>query len=295
MNPRAIGALAVIGAAVLFGTSATSRSLSDIHADSTVVAAVRLLIGGVALFAFAAYRHGLSMMLRLWRRPLVLFMAMSTAAYQALFFVGTGLTGVAVGTLASLSLAPFIAGVLGWATGAGSPGRIWAGSTALAVVGLAMLTGTGGDVNVVGVIAAIGAGASYAVYTVFGSRLVHQGIPADATLGASFGLGGLLLSPWLTGSGLDQFATGKGIVVALWLGLAATAIAYWLFGIGITRLAPGSVATLNLAEPVVATLFGLLLLGEVIAPMGLVGCLLIVGALALLGISESRTREQVLV
>ena len=291
MNSRGIGALAVIGAAILFGTSATSRALVDLDVDSTVVAAMRLLIGGAGLFVLASWRHGVRAIVMLWKKPAILVMAGAVAGYQAMFFVGTGLTGVAVGTLASLSLAPFIAGVLGWATGAGAPGRIWAISTVLAVVGLALLTGTGADVNVLGVFAALGAGASYAIYTVVGARLVRQGVPADASLGSSFALGALLLTPWLGGSGLDQFATGKGLLFALWLGVIATTLGYLLFGVGITRLSPGSVATLNLAEPVVATLFGLLLLGEVIAPVGLLGCTLIVAALALLGITESKEAE----
>lgn len=291
MNPRAVGALAVVGAAFLFGTSATSRALVDLDIESTVVAAVRLLIGGLGLFVIAGIRHGWTYVMLLWRRPTILLMAGAVAGYQALFFVGTGLTGVAVGTLASLSLAPFIAGVLGWATGAGAPGKVWAVSTGLAVVGLVLLTGTGSSVDFVGVLAALGAGASYAVYTVVGGRLVKQGVAAEASLGASFALGALLLTPWLGGGGVGEFASVKGILFALYLGLIATTLGYLLFGVGITRLSPGSVATLNLAEPVVATIFGLLLLGEVIGPMGLVGCALIVGALALLGVTESKEAE----
>lgn len=291
MNPRALGALAVIGAAFLFGTSATSRSLVGLDIESTVVAAMRLLIGGCGLFAFAALRHGWRSVVALWRKPTVLLMAAAVAGYQAMFFIGTGLTGVAVGTLDSLSLAPFIAGVLGWLTGAGAPGKVWAVSTGLAVVGLVLLTGTGDSVDFLGVAAALGAGASYAVYTVVGVRLVREGVPAESSLGASFALGALFLTPWLGGGGVTEFASAQGVVFALYLGLVATTLGYVLFGIGITRLSPGSVATLNLAEPVVATVFGLLLLNEVIAPIGLAGCLLIVGALALLGITESKEAE----
>lgn len=291
MNHRARGALAVIGAAFLFGTSATSRELIGLDIESTVVAAMRLLIGGFGLFVFASWRHGLPAVVSLWRKPAVLLMAAAVAGYQAMFFIGTGLTGVAVGTLASLSLAPFIAGVLGWVSGAGAPGKVWAISTGLAVVGLVLLTGTGDSVNFLGVTAALGAGASYAVYTVVGVRLVREGVPADCSLGASFALGALFLTPWLGGGGVAEFASVQGLIFALYLGLIATTLGYVLFGIGITRLSPGSVATLNLAEPVVATIFGLLLLGEVIGPLGLAGCVLIVGALALLGVTESKETE----
>jgi drug/metabolite transporter, DME family len=291
VNQRASGSLAVIGAAVLFGTSATSRALADLDIDSTVVAAIRLLIGGGGLALLALHRFGWQMLVALWRRPVVLLMGTAVAGYQALFFIGTGRTGVAVGTLVSLALAPFAAGILGWLLGAGAPGRIWAVSTTLAVIGVGMLTelGGGGVIDPVGVAAALGAGGCYAVYTVIGGRIVREGFPSGAVLGASFAVGGLLLTPWLGGTGVSEFLTPRGLALALWLGIAATTVAYLLFGVGISRLAPGSVATLNLFEPVVAALFGVLLLNEAIAGIGLVGCALIVAALATLGIAESRT------
>lgn len=287
----AIGSMAVVGAAVLFGTSATSRALAGIDVPSTVVAAVRLVVGGAGLFAWAAYRHGPAAVLRLWRRPDVLVMAVAVAAYQAFFFIGTGRAGVAVGTLVSLALAPFAAGLLGWALGSGRPSRAWLASTVLAVTGLALITGLDGRADRVGVAAALAAGASYAAYTVMGTRLVRTGIPADRLLGAAFSLGAMLMLPWLAGADLTSFSTPRGIALVLWLGLAATAVAYLLFGVGISRLAPGSVATLNLAEPVVATLLGLLLLGEVVRGVGLVGCVLIVAAIALLAVAESRPQR----
>ena len=53
----------------------------------------------------------------------------AVAGYQALFFMGTARTGVAVGTLISLAIAPFLAGVLGWLLREGAPGWVWAVST----------------------------------------------------------------------------------------------------------------------------------------------------------------------
>ena len=74
----------------------------------------------------------------------------------------------------------------------------------------------------------------------------------------------------------------------LWLGLVATTVAYLLFGIGLRELQPGHIATLNLFEPAVATLLGVLVLGETLGAVGWIGCLLVLAALALLGIAENR-------
>jgi drug/metabolite transporter, DME family len=293
-NPRLRGSLAVMAAAALFGTSATSRALADLDVDSTLVAALRMVVGGGGLFAIAVWRFGMSTIVRLWRRPPVVLMAVAVAAYQALFFIATGLTGVAIGTLASLALAPFAAGLLGWVTGAGAPGRLWAMSTALAVLGLVLLTGGGGTVVPLGVLAAFGAGAAYACYTVLGSRLVRDAIPPGALMGATFSLGALMLLPWLDAGDLGVLFTPKGLLFAAWLGLAATTVAYLFFGIGLKHLPPGSIATLNLFEPVVATALGLLLLREGMGVLGLLGCAIIVGALALLGIGGSRAEKHTL-
>jgi len=50
--------------------------------------------------------------------------------------------------------------------------------------------------------------------------------------------------------------------MALWLGAVPTAIAYLAYAYGLQSVQPNEAATLTLAEPVTATLFGVLLLGE---------------------------------
>jgi len=68
-------------------------------------------------------------------------MALAVLAYQISFFIGAARIGVAMGTLGALATAPFFAGVLGWIVGTGKPTAVWAVSTAMGVVGLALITG----------------------------------------------------------------------------------------------------------------------------------------------------------
>jgi DME family drug/metabolite transporter len=65
-------------------------------------------------------------------------------------------------------------------------------------------------------------------------------------------------------------------------------VAYLLFGLGLKVLQPGHIATLTLLEPAVATILGVVVLAEPISATGWIGCLLVIGALALLGIAENR-------
>lgn len=286
---RSTAALAVVAAAALFGTSATANTLVEPDATAPAVAAARLFVGALGLLAIVGLQGPVARASAraLARRPLLWAMGAAVAAYQALFFFGVSRTGVAVGTLASLALAPFLAGVLGWLLREGAPGIVWGVSTVVAVVGLGLLT-TGAAGDPVGIAAAMGAGASYAVYTVLGVRLSRDGAAPTQVLTGSFTIAALLIAPVFLLSG-TWWLTPSGLALVLWLGLATTTLAYVLFGIGLKVLQPGHIATLNLAEPVVATLLGVALLGEVLSGRGWIGVMLIVAALALLGLSERGT------
>jgi drug/metabolite transporter, DME family len=287
VTPRLRAAGAVLAAAALFGTTGTVRALLAPDAPGAGVAAWRLLLGSAGLVAFVLWRGDGPHLRRLWRRPVSWGMGAAVAGYQALFFMGTARTGVAIGTLISLAVAPFLAGLLGWALREGAPGWAWAASTAVAVVGVGLLVSgslTSGDP--VGMVLAAGAGACYAVYTVVGVRLTSAGAPASAVLASSFAIGALLLLPAAVTSA--WWVSVDGAVAVLWLGLGATTVGYLLFGVGLRDLQPGHIATLNLFEPAVATVLGVVVLGESLGPAGWVGCLLVIVALALLGVAEGR-------
>jgi DME family drug/metabolite transporter len=285
-SPRT-ATLAVLGAAALFGTSATSVQLLAPDAPSTSVAALRLAVGAAGLVAVVAWRLGGRVLLDLWRRPLVWGMGIAVAAYQGLFFLATARTGVALGTLITLGVAPLVAGLLGWALREGAPGWLWVVATTLAVAGLGMLTAGAVDTrDPLGIAAALGSGACYALYTVLGVRLTREGRPPSAVLAAAFTVGAVLLLPAIVGT--TWWLTPSGFAEVLWLGLVTTTAGYLLFGIGLRILQPGHIATLTLLEPAVATLLAVVVLGEPLGLLGWTGCLVILGALALLGVGEGR-------
>jgi len=279
------GVLGVLAAAALFSTSGTSTELLAPDAWPPSVAAVRLLVGAAGMVAFVWWRRWRAELLTLLRRPVVWLMAVGVAGYQVFFFLGVEQTGVAVGTLVALGSAPLLAGLLGWAVGEGAPGWLWAGATAVAVAGLALLTG-GGDAAGLGVLSAIMAGGMYAIYTVFGAKVAREGYPTSVVMAAPFAIGALFLVPFLAGAG--WVFTPGGAALALWLGLAATSLAYTLFGLGLPVLQPGHIATLTLLEPVGATLLGVLILGEQVSAAGWLGVALVLGGLAAVGLGERR-------
>jgi DME family drug/metabolite transporter len=109
-------------------------------------------------------------------------------------------------------------------------------------------------------------------------------------MSAAFSLGGLVLLRVLLIQPLAWIATPSGLALALWLGLVTTTAAYVLFGRGLRHLPAGPVTTLVLAEPVVATVLGIVVLGETLAPLGWVGAVLVLAGLMLQGVAASRRR-----
>jgi len=290
-SERRTASVAVLGSAALFGTSGTARFLLQPAAPAAGAAAARLIVGAAGLVAWASRTaEGREALVRLWRRPIIWAMGVTVAAYQVFFFLSMARTGVAIGTLASLSFTPFMAGLLGWALKEGAPGVVWAVSTVLAVFGVGLLTvGAGDQRDIVGILFGVCAGASYGFYTVFGVRLSRAGEQPTNVLAASFSLAGLFLLPVFALSG-TWWLSWSGIALIAWLGLATTTLAYVLFGVGLRVLQPGHIATITLAEPVFATLLGVLVLGETLTGTGWVGCAVILVALGILGLSEQRAR-----
>lgn len=286
---RRVAAAAVLGSAALFGTSGTARVLLQPAAPAAGAAAARLIVGAMGLVAWAARTpEGRAALLRLWRRPIIWAMGVTVAAYQVFFFLSMSRTGVAVGTLASLALTPFMAGLLGWALREGAPGYVWLVSTLLAISGVGLLTvGAGDGRDVVGIMFGLLAGASYAFYTVFGVRFAREGEHPSHVLAASFAVSGLLLIPVFLMSG-TWWMSWSALALILWLGLATTTFAYLLFGVGLRSLQPGHIATINLAEPVFATLLGVFVLGEALGGLGALGCVLVIIGLGVLGVAEGR-------
>ena len=75
-------------------------------------------------------------------------------------------------------------------------------------------------------------------------------------------------------------AAGEGVALALYLGLVTTTLAYLLFVRGLAVLPAGPVTTLMLAEPVVATALGIVVLDERLSAFGGIGAgLVLVGLL----------------
>lgn len=278
--------LQVLLASLCFGTTGTAQALGPAGLSPAGVGAARILVGGALLVLVALVGDGLR---GLPRRPLILA-ALAVATYQLAFFAAVADTGVAVGTIVALGSAPALAGALEWMVERRAPTRAWALATALACCGVAMLALTGADASISagGIVLALIAGASYAGYTYSAKQMLHAGHSPETVMAGAFGLGAVALLPVLFITGAGWLATTDGLLLAVFLGIVPTAGAYLLFARGLKRLSAAETATLTLAEPLTATLLGVIVLSETLNAPAAVGAALILSGLLVLAAPEVR-------
>ncbi len=273
-------------AALLWGTTGTARALAPSDAAPLAVGAVRIAIGGMLLVIIALVRGGL--IGPRWPVGPAAVAATAVAIYQLAFFEGVARVGVAVGTILAIGSAPAFAGALGWLVLRERPTTRWLVSTAIAVSGLVLLVLQSGTAitTPAAVVLPLIAGAGYAVYATASKRLLRAG---DAVSVAAIGFGGgaLLLIPVLLVADLRWLADPRGAAVAIELGVFATALAYILFNRALVRLPVSWGATLSLAEPLTASLLGVIVLGESLTPLQLTGAALVAAGLVALATARS--------
>jgi drug/metabolite transporter, DME family len=271
------GAPLVLAAAALFGTIGTARVLGP-DASSASVGAVRLMIAAVLLLLLAA-PYGWSALRTAWRLPGVWAAGVAQAAFNITFLGAVTRAGVAVGTLVAIGCTPILTGLA-----TRHVNRSWLAATALALVGLTALLsqGFGRGVTVAGVGFAVGAAASYATFIVSSSTLHRSPVDISVKLAAIFTLAALVLAPSLVLLPLDWAGTPSGLAMVVYLAVATTVLAYNLFNRGLRTLAPGTAATLGLAEPLVATVLGVVVLDERLSPLGWIGAAVVMAALAVM-------------
>jgi drug/metabolite transporter, DME family len=270
-------ALLVVLAAVLWGTTGTAQELGPEGIDPLVVGWVRLAVGGVGLAGIAAVRRATAAPLpRSW----TLVAIASVAAYQLTFFGGVRLAGVALGTAVGIGSAPIWGGLVDWRFARRTPSPRWFLAAAVAIAGAVLVAGEPGDAERpgLGLLLAVAAGASYAVYAYALQQLARAGDPdrvaAVAFLGATVVLAPVAV---LAGgaAGFEPLLTGRGVLMALHLGLVATTLSYALFTRGVRDTAVATATLLSLAEPVTAVLLGITVVGEALTTAAAIGVVLL--------------------
>ena len=280
--------------AILWGTTGTTQSLAPAAAQPITVGTLRLLTGGMLLLLWAWAHKRLESPLH-WKRTPLLSGIIGVAAYQLFFFSAVDRTGVAVGTIVGIGSAPVLAGILDLAVRGEQLSRRWFASTAIAILGCALLTLSDQEAGIdsVGIAFAIGAGASYAVYALSSKILLDDHAP-DAVMAWLFGAGAVLLLPLLFLNDVSWAFEPTGALVVLHLGVITVALAYILFARGLKYVPSSTAVTLSLAEPLTAGMLGIGLLGEHLSTNAILGIALLLISLLWLAAGRSQQNKNVI-
>jgi DME family drug/metabolite transporter len=216
----------------------------------------------------------------------------ATAVFQLLFFVAVVEAGVSVGTVVSLGFAPVLLLVAASVQRrrAPAPGDVL--TVAIALLGLVLVSLVGGEGDhpgnaTIGVVAALGSGAAYAVSTDAGAPLsrTHDALTvttATMSVAAVVLIPGGLLAAYLRGEAMTTTDPASWSLLG-YLGVVTMAFAYVLLFAGLRSTTSGAAVVATLLEPVTAVLIAVLLLGERLTAAGVAGALLILLAIATSG------------
>lgn len=298
-NGSLAGVVAVLITAVLWGTTGTAATLAP-GVGPLAMGAAALGVGGIlqGLIALPALRRERARLAA--ARPVVIAGALGVAIYPLAFYSSMHLAGVAIGTVVSLGSAPIASGLLERILERRRLGPAWQAAAVLGIVGAAVLCAAklGQAPEELGTTAAgvglgLVAGVTYALYSWGAHRLMGQGIGRAAAMGSIFGLGGAALLPVLVLTGAPLLATPQAFAVGAYMALVPMFLGYVLFGFGLTRIAPSTATTLTLAEPAVAAVLAVAVVGERLPALGWAGLAAICASILVVGLSSGRSAADV--
>jgi len=279
----------VIVAAVLWGTTGTAAFFLGPDVSPLAIGAATMGIGGVVL-AILGGRQSRAVLADPGVRSWVLLGIAGVIVYPLTFYWGMSLAGIALGNVIALGLGPLTVAALEWLVDRSRPTAVWWWSSGLALTGIAIMStakvelggGRPGNVSM-GVALAVVAGLAYGLYTYSFGRLIDRGHTPLAVIGAVFGGGApvLLVVLGVTGAGLAVSALQGGLVGYLVLG--PMVLAYVAFSAALRTLRSSTVASVALVEPVVAAVLAVVVVGERLGPLAIVGGVAVVVAIGLLG------------
>ncbi|WP_406229365.1 DMT family transporter [Nocardia sp. NBC_01009] len=285
----------ILAASVFWGTTGTAGSLAPAGAPAAAIGSAGLALGGLLLFLS---HRGARLRCTRAERGLLLLGAVAIAGYPITFYPAVARTGVAVATVITLGSAPVFAGLLAWIIGRARPSRRWLCATAAAVLGCAVLvlgpelSGGSAPVDLAGVVLAAVGGFCYAVYSLISARLIARGHASNSVMGTMFGIGGLLVLPVVLGTDMSWLLTLRGAAVALHLAVFPTFVAYRLFGYALRHTTAQVVVTLTFAEPAVAAILGVVVLGERLPMVSWGGLAVLALALVMLAVPTRSRRDR---
>jgi DME family drug/metabolite transporter len=284
------GLLSIVLSAVLWGTVGVAikaiYTLSDTNPLS--IGFFRLAIAEPVLL-WACWLTLGTRMFRVARRDLALMLLLGAmmALYQVCYFGAIAQAGVAIAVLVTLCIAPVVVALLSvWLFCEKLTQKLIL-ALAFALTGTVLLVGVQPNAAGVqhntgmGVLLALGSAFGYAVVALCSRALAGRYHPLQS-LTIGLGTGAVILLPFAVVNGFVVSYPLLGWMLLLYLGLIPTVLAYILFLQGIRHTTATVASIITLLEPLTSTLIAWLFFKEQLGLFGLLGGMLLLGAIVLL-------------
>ena len=158
------------------------------------------------------------------------------------------------------------------------------------IIGIVLLTGAYDpesiSTGIFGIAAGLGAGLSYALF-IFGFKNASAiGSPQTVLTVAFFAF--CLILVWITDLGEAlSVLTSPDVWWFLLLGAVGAGVSFIIYVIGVSRTAPTTASMVAMVEPVTASLFGVLLLGDQLGIIQILGMAIILLTITVLSVKQA--------
>lgn len=298
---QGLGILAVLFAALVWGTTGTAATFAP-EVGAAAIGAAAMGLGGL-LQALRAGRGILRALPDLARnRRLLILGGLAVAVYPLAFYGSMRLAGVTIGTVVTIGSAPLLSALIERIFDGTRLSARWLAGALTGVAGILLLclaeggAGRGasdtGDAVIAGIGLGLIGGFTYALYSWTARGLMLRGLRSSVAMGATFGIGGLLLMPVLAMTGAPFLASWGNAAVGIYMALVPMFLGYICFGLGLARIPASMATTISLIEPVVAAILAILVVGERLPPAGWAGVGLVIACLAIVTLPARRRQGQ---
>ncbi|ENO1793247.1 DMT family transporter [Vibrio alginolyticus] len=274
-----LGTLSILFASTLWGTTGTAASLAP-DVSALAIGAFSMGIGGFMQACMSAKSLKRDFRKVVHKKKTLLVSIIALATYPLAFYSSMRFAGVAIGTVISISTAPFFSALLECLFSRNQTiTKRWMMSFAIGVTGITLLLASESSANSLfdhdmkhwGVLLGLLAGLTYAIYSWGVKAMIDHGIESQTAMGSVFGIGGVLLLPTLFITGDNLFASSTNTTVMLYMALIPMGLGYVAFGFGLRFVTASGASILTLFEPVIAAALAVAIVGEEISFIGWVG------------------------
>lgn len=286
----------IVVAGILWGTSGLFvNALSPYGFSTFQMTAMRGLVSciGMALYAFLTDRS----LFRCKAFDFIFFIPIGATLFAtaALYYASMTMTSVSTAVVL-MYMAPVYVMIFSVLFLGEGFSVLKISSVAAMLIGCCFVSGIIGGIafNAIGILLGILAGFSYATYNVVTKIALKRGINAVTATVYSFIVMAIIA---LSVSKPHQIVTKAAenpiatLPLLIGLGVVTFVIPYFLYTLAMRDLPAGTAAALGIVEPMAATVFSIIFLGEKLKMLPAIGIALILGAVFALGKAEGGDRK----